>query len=73
MHASADPKEGVDSLVNGLINDLSVLVVVFEEHINLCNHSHHVDASGGLRGIWCSDDTSRVASTHIVRLSYSPV
>jgi hypothetical protein len=57
------PTEGVDRLIR-LINDLSVLVVVFSEYINLRNHARHVDVSGGLRGIWCSEDTSRVSCGH---------
>ncbi len=46
MHVGA---EGVDSLNDRLINDLSVLVAVFAEHINLRHHARHVEASS--RGV----------------------
>jgi hypothetical protein len=50
MHVGTGPAEGVDSLNNGLINDLGVLLAVFAEHINLRNHARHVEASGGVEG-----------------------
>ena len=46
MHVGA---EGVDSLNDRLIDDLSVLVAVLAEHINLRHHARHVEASS--RGV----------------------